>query len=282
MYEFSRSAVLLVGEKSDTLSLEQGVAQGCSLSPILFSVFINDLLIEVEKAGLGVQLNNGKSIGGLLFVDDFVGMSDLSEILQKLIDVVHKFCNRWRLKANVSKCAVVVFSNSKVPGSWIWGEHTIPQASSYCYLGIDFTSDGGWDSHVKRVISNGRKKVNQLHSIISNRNRNLTARRLLLLSVLRPSIEYGSEVWKCNKSQASALESILLGGAKKILGCSSRTCNEAVRGDMGLETLKSRRDKTKLKWWYKLASMSVRRCPRQPFDQEWKVEADRGSLGISM
>ena len=51
-----------------------------------------------------------------------------------------------------------------------------------------------------------------------------------------------------------------------ILGCSSRTCNEAVRGDMGLETLKSRRDKTKLKWWYKLASMSVRRYPRQLFD----------------
>ena len=63
MYEFSRSTVFLEGEKSDTFSLEQGVAQGCSLSPILFSVFINDLLIEVEKAGLGVQLNNGKSIG---------------------------------------------------------------------------------------------------------------------------------------------------------------------------------------------------------------------------
>ena len=47
---------------------------------------------------------------------------------------------------------------------------------------IVFTSDGGWDTHVKRVISNGRKKVNQLHSIISNRNINLSARRLLLLS----------------------------------------------------------------------------------------------------
>ena len=66
-------------------------------------------------AGLGVQLNNGKSIGGLLFADDFVGMSDLRENLQKLIDVVHKFCNQWRLKANVSKCAVVVFSKSKGP-----------------------------------------------------------------------------------------------------------------------------------------------------------------------
>ena len=76
---------------SDTLSLEQGVAQGGSLSPILFSVFINDLLREVEKAGLVVQLNNGKSIGGLLFAD-VVGMSDSRENLQKLIDVIHKFC----------------------------------------------------------------------------------------------------------------------------------------------------------------------------------------------
>ena len=42
MYEVSRSAVLLEGEKSTTFTLEQGVAQGCSLSPILFSVFIDD------------------------------------------------------------------------------------------------------------------------------------------------------------------------------------------------------------------------------------------------
>ena len=129
---------------------------------------------------------------------------------------------------------------------------------------------------MKRLISNGRKKVNQLYSIISNRNINLSARRLLLLSVLRPSIECGSEVWKCIKSQASALESILLGGVKKIIGCSSKTCNEAGRGDMGLETLKSRRDKAKLKWWYKLASMSVRRYPSQLFNQEWKVKPRRG------
>ena len=59
MYEVSRSAVLLEGEKSTTFTLEQGVAQGCSLSPILFSVFIDDLLREVEKADLGIQLKLG-------------------------------------------------------------------------------------------------------------------------------------------------------------------------------------------------------------------------------
>ena len=82
------------------------------MSPILLSVFINDLLIEVEKAGLGVQLNYGESIAGLLFADDFVGMSDSRENLQKPIDAIHKLCNRWRLQVNVSKYAVVVFSKS--------------------------------------------------------------------------------------------------------------------------------------------------------------------------
>ena len=56
--------MLLEGEKSEAFSLEQGVAQGCSLSPILFTVFINDLLVEVEEAGLVVQLNDRKSNAG--------------------------------------------------------------------------------------------------------------------------------------------------------------------------------------------------------------------------
>ena len=59
-------------------------------------------------------------------------------------------------------------------------------------MGIDFASNGAWDGHIKKVLDCGRKKVNQLHSVISNRDINLSARRLLLLSVVRPSLEYGS------------------------------------------------------------------------------------------
>ena len=70
---------------------------------------LNDLLKVVEQAKLGVQLSNGKKIGGMLFADDFVGVSDSKESLQKIIDVVHGYCNKWRLKANVSKSAVMVF-----------------------------------------------------------------------------------------------------------------------------------------------------------------------------
>ena len=66
----------------------------------------------------------------------------------------------------------------------------VPKVSNYSYLAIDFASNGAWDVHLKKVLDNGRKKVNQLHSVI-NRDINLSARRLLLLSLIRPSIEYG-------------------------------------------------------------------------------------------
>ena len=86
MYMSSRSVVLLEGEKSDSFNVEQGVAQGCRLSPILFSVFNNDLLKEVEQAELGIQLSSDKTVRGM-FADDFVGVSDSKASLQKLIDV---------------------------------------------------------------------------------------------------------------------------------------------------------------------------------------------------
>ena len=50
------------------------------------------------------------------------------------------------------------------------------------------------------------------------------------------------------------------------------SCNEAVRGDMGLDTLQSRRDRAKLKWWYKLATLPEDRYPKQLFNQEWNIK----------
>ena len=61
--------------------------------------------------------------------------------------------------------------------------------------------------HMRKLLDNSRKRVNELHKFSSNRNINLSASRHLLLSVIRPSVEYGSEVWEGNKSQAGSLES---------------------------------------------------------------------------
>ena len=101
--------------------------------------------------------------------------------------------------------------------------------------------------------------------VISNRNTSLSARRLLLLSVIRPSIEYGSEVWEGNKSHEGSFESLILDGAKWILGCSSKTYNEAVRDDMGLDTLQRHWERAKLNMY-----------PKQLFYQEWNIKPHRG------
>ena len=276
MYNSSRSAVLLEGEKSSTFSVEQGVAQGCSLSPILFSVFISDLLEEIDRAQIGIQLKSGNKVGGLLFADNFVAITESSENLQQLIDIIYGFCSKWRLHANVNKSAVLVFGKDKVKGKWNWGDHVLPIVSNYTYLGVDFSYNGAWDTHIKKLIKKGKQKVNQLNSIISNRYINLSARHMLLLSVLRPSLEYGSEVWEGNKSQAASLESIMLGGAKRVLGCSSKTSNEAIWGDMGLEFLQGRRDKHKLSWWYKVVNMPLSRYPKQLFQEEWNIKPRPG------
>ena len=43
-----------------------------------------------------------------MFADDFVGLTTNAEDLQKLIDVVQEFCNKWRLKCNIKKSVTVV------------------------------------------------------------------------------------------------------------------------------------------------------------------------------
>ena len=44
----------------------------------------------MRQAGLGVELSDGSTIGGMLFADDLVGVSNNSEEeLQRLINVAH-------------------------------------------------------------------------------------------------------------------------------------------------------------------------------------------------
>ena len=45
-------------------------------------MFINDLLKDVQEAGLGIEVSSGKK---MLFADDFVGVSESRKSLQKLI-----------------------------------------------------------------------------------------------------------------------------------------------------------------------------------------------------
>ena len=60
----------------------QGFAQGCTLSPNLLKAYIRDMIVAVEAAKQAATM--GKyTVSGLMFADDFVGISETAEGLRK-------------------------------------------------------------------------------------------------------------------------------------------------------------------------------------------------------
>ena len=104
------------GKSSDFFLLIGGFAQGCTLSPTLFSIYINVLLSDIKKCQqIGVKFSKNR-LSGLLFADDFVGLAKTGPALQNLINVVYNYSKRWRVEDNIKKCSCNFFSSRKFLG----------------------------------------------------------------------------------------------------------------------------------------------------------------------
>ena len=106
-----------------------------------------------------------------------MGVTESEGKLQELINMVHAYCRKWWLKANVSKSAVMVFARDQVVGKWKWGDRDLPTATKYTYLGVDFTSLGG-------AYKESPGERQEKSPLISNRDIIVSARRILFLPVV--------------------------------------------------------------------------------------------------
>ena len=97
--------MMLDGEISKYVDSLQGVAQGCTLSPNLFKVFISDMIVAVEAAKQGVTMGED-TVSGLMFADDFVGIPEAPEGLQKQIEKALEYTRQWRVTANVKRVCI--------------------------------------------------------------------------------------------------------------------------------------------------------------------------------
>ena len=73
-----------------------------------FSVNVNDLVEHINLECDPVSIN-GKSIFCLLYADDIVLMSQSTNGLQKLVDNLKLFCDKWNLKVSIQKTKVMIF-----------------------------------------------------------------------------------------------------------------------------------------------------------------------------
>ena len=74
-----------------------GVWPGDLLSPMLFNLFVNNLTSEVKSLSCGVKLGD-TTISILLYADDIVLISESEDSLQKMLDVVNNWCQKWQYK----------------------------------------------------------------------------------------------------------------------------------------------------------------------------------------
>ena len=151
-YGMCGSAVMLDGDISRQVNIAQRGAQGCTLSPNIFKVCVNDLIVAVEAAKRGVTVGED-TVSGLMFADDFVGISETPEGLQKQTDNAVEYTRKWRVTANVKKCAVVICNEDKVDPaiiSWKRGEDELPIVDRCTYLGVEISKDCSWDTHTAK------------------------------------------------------------------------------------------------------------------------------------
>ena len=80
---------------TDWFEVQTGLKQGCKLSPILFALYINDLCKALDDVGCGSKLD-GLKVSSLLYADDIVLLSDTSNGLQTMLNIVYSWCNTWR------------------------------------------------------------------------------------------------------------------------------------------------------------------------------------------
>ena len=89
-----------------------GVRQGDSLSPTLFALFINGLADDIKSLNKGIDIN-GRNVSILLYADDIVLISESEVNLQYMLDYMHVWCHKWKLKLNIDKSNVMHFRSKR-------------------------------------------------------------------------------------------------------------------------------------------------------------------------
>ena len=82
--------------------LETGVRQGSILSPKLFALFVDELLVRLRRSGLGCHIK-GMCFNAVMYADDLLLLSISISHLQKMIDICLEVLRSCFLDINPSK-----------------------------------------------------------------------------------------------------------------------------------------------------------------------------------
>ena len=157
MYSQLTSCVKINDSVAKFFESSIGTRQGCVSLPIVFSLFINDLVAYMKsETDHGIFVSNDiQDLLALMFADDVSCFSDTVIHLQRLIDLTDNFCKSVGMKLNLNKTKIMEFRNGgivKQIEKWYYEGVEIDIVSTYKYLGLYFTPKLIW-SRTKELLS---------------------------------------------------------------------------------------------------------------------------------
>ena len=169
MYRNIKSRIKFNNNLSIDFSSHLGVRQGEFLSPFLLSMYINDLESELMQNGVdGIDIGMLK-LYLLLYADDIVIFSNTSDGLQKGLDVLSDYCQRWKLTVNTDKTKIMIFrKGGNLPRNltFTFQGNVIEIVSKFVYLGITFSTGGAFTETHKTLSGQGLKAIFKLNQFL--------------------------------------------------------------------------------------------------------------------
>ena len=148
-YLDSRARVRVGNDVSEWLPVNVGLRQGCVVSPLLFNVYMDGVVREVNVRVLGkvselLSVNGGRlEINQLLYADDTALVADSEEKLCRLVSEFGRVCKRRKFRVNVGKSKVMRcsrYGNEDRMHVILKGER-LEEVDCFKYLGSQVAAD---------------------------------------------------------------------------------------------------------------------------------------------
>ena len=136
MYTNQNVKVKWRNAESRSFSCTNGVKQGGVLSPILFGVYIDELLTRLKDSGFGCHIGNIFA-GAVAYADDVALLAPTTTSMSKLLSICTSYSEEYEINFNPAKSKSVFFDchNTSCPSSIQFNEENVEQVNSYKHLG---------------------------------------------------------------------------------------------------------------------------------------------------
>jgi Reverse transcriptase (RNA-dependent DNA polymerase) len=177
------------GSRSRNFTVRSGVPQGSHLGPLLFIIFINDII------------SCFKSLNFLLYADDlkiFFSVRTQSDVerAQAELDNFSKWCSDNHLILNLGKCKSMTFSRSPTPiqSIYVLSGCSLSKVESISDLGVVLDPKLNFISHIDALISKASKMLGYIQRI-GREFKDPYTLRSLYFAFVRSSLEYACCIW---------------------------------------------------------------------------------------